>query len=374
MVFPTRDIRFEPARPEDEPELRRVMRETAMDGTIRLAFAREPNFYAAAAVEGPVHQAIVARDPEGRVVGLCSRSTRPLWVDRTPTQVGYLSALRLEEAYRGRRQMLQRGFDAVRALAQADPATTLHMTTIFEDNAPAIRFLGANLEGFPRYRRIGTVRTLALPTWRRQRVPAGLALRPGVDADLPQLAALLHSELRRHPLAPVWTEADLRDPALCRGLRPSDFTVAERDGRLVGCVALWDQTAYKQSIVMGYEGGLGTFRGLVNLAAPLLNVPRLPAPGEAVPYATLSHLAAEDDDELPLSLALVAYASNRAIGAGYSWLTLGVGDGDPLGDEVKRHYGAIEVRAALFLVSWPEGHAAADAVTARVPRLEIATL
>ena len=373
MVFPTRDIRFEPARPEDEPELRRVMRETAMDGTIRLAFAREPSFYAAAAVEGPVHQAIVARDPEGRVVGLCSRSTRTLWVDKTPTQVGYLSALRLEEAYRGRRQMLQRGFDAVRALAQADPATTLHMTTIFEDNAPAIRFLGANLEGFPRYRRIGTVRTLALPTWRRQRVPAGLALRPGVDADLPQLAALLHSELRRHPLAPVWTEADLRDPALCRGLRPSDFTVAERDGRLVGCVALWDQTAYKQSIVMGYEGGLGTFRGLVNLAAPLLNVPRLPAPGEAVPYATLSHLAAEDD-ELPLSLALIATASNRAIGAGYSWLTLGVGDGDPLGDEVKRHYGAIEVRAALFLVSWPEGHAAADAVTARVPRLEIATL
>jgi hypothetical protein len=213
-----------------------------------------------------------------------------------------------------------------------------------------------------------------LPTWRRQRVPHGLALRAGTDDDLGQIAALLHRELRRHLLAPVWTEAELRDPARCRGLRPSDFTVAERDGRVVGCVALWDQTAYKQSIVVGYEGGLGTFRGLVNLAAPLLNVPRLPAPGEAIPHATLSHLAAEDDDELPLSLALVAHASNRAIGAGYSWLTLGVGDGDPLGDEVKRQYGAIEVRAALFLVSWPEGHAAADAVAARVPRLEIATL
>lgn len=375
MVYPTRDIRFEPARPEDEPELRRVMRETAMDGAIRLAFAREPNFYAAAAVEGPAHQAIVARDPDGRVLGLCSRSTRTLWVDGAPTQVGYLSALRLEEAYRGRRQMLQRGFDAVRALAQADPATTLHMTTIFEDNAPAIRFLSANLEGLPRYRRIGAVRTLALPTWRRQRVPRGLALRPGGEADLPELAALLRRGLRRYQLAPVWTEEDLVDPARCRGLRPGDFTVVERDGRLLGCVALWDQTAYKQSIVVGYEGGLSTFRGLLNLAAPLLNVPRLPPPGDAVPHATLSHLAVdEDEDEVGLSQALVAHAANRAIGAGYSWLTLGVGEGDPLGDEVKRQYGAIEVRAALFLVSWPEGHAAAEAVTARVPRLEIATL
>ncbi|MCK6522983.1 GNAT family N-acetyltransferase [Myxococcota bacterium] len=374
MVYSTRDIRFEPALPEDEPELRRVLRETAMDGTIRLAFAREPNFYEAAAVEGPTHEAIVARDPTGRVLGLCSRSTRSLWVDREPVQVGYLSALRLEEAYRGRRQMLQRGFDAVRALAQADPATTLHMTTIFEDNAPALRFLSANLEGFPRYRRVGTVRTFAMPTWRRQRVPQGLALRPGTEADLPELAALLQRSLRRYQLAPVWTEADLRDPARCRGLRPEDFSVVERDGGLVGCVALWDQTAYKQSIVVGYEGGLSTFRGLVNLAAPLLNVPRLPPPGATLRHATLSHLAAEDDDEQALSTALIAYAYNRALGAGYSWLTLGLGDGDPLGDEVRRQYGAVEVRAALFLVSWPEGHAAADAVAPRVPRLEIATL
>lgn len=367
------ELCFGPALPEDEPQLRRVLRDNPMAGAVSVAFAREPDFALAAGLEGPIHEVIVAREPGGRVVGLCSRSARPAWINGEPRWLGYLSALRLDPAWRGRRRVLQRGFEAVRALHEADGRTPFYMTTIIEDNAPARRFLGANLPGMPRYTEREVICTLALPTWRARPGPRGVAVRQATDADLGGIAACLARSGQRHQLAPVWTEADLRDPARARGLRPEDFTVAERGGQVVGCVALWDQGAFKQSIVAAYGGALGRFRGLVNAAAPLLNVPRLPPAGQPLRHAFLSHLAAEDAD-LELVLALTAAAHTRALGRGYAYLMLGLAERHPWKVPVQRHFGAMEYRAVLYLVSWPDGHAAADAVDGRTPHLEVAVL
>jgi len=49
----------------------------------------------------------------------------------------------------------------------------------------------------------------------------------------------------------VWTEEALRN---LDGLAIEEIRIARRDGAIAGVMALWDQSAYKQTIVRGYSG------------------------------------------------------------------------------------------------------------------------
>lgn len=373
MTLPsTTEVRFERARALDEPQLRRVMRDNPMPGAVSVAFHREPDFFAASALEGPVHDTIVARAPDGQVVGLCGRSVRPLWVGGEVKELGYLSSLRLDEAWRGRVRMLKGGFEAVHALHEEDNRAPFYYTTIIEDNAPARRILSRGLPGFPRYEERGVLVTLALPTWRERRMPRhDLALRQAGDADLVDITALLSAQGRRHDLRPAWTAEDLRSSERTPGLSASDFSLAFRGERLVGCVALWDQQSVKQSVVTAYEGGLARFRGLVNLSAPWVGVPRLPEPGQPFAHAYLSHLAVEQDAD---ALPLLTQAFNRSVGRGYAYLTLGLPEAHPLTEAVKKRFKALEYRSVIYLVCWPDGEPAVAAVGGRLLWPEVAVL
>ena len=81
-----------------QAELRRLLAESPMDGAIRLAFEREPSYFAALRVQDPHAQVLVGRDAEsGEAVGVASRSIRPAFVNGRPRDVGYLGDLRLQQ-------------------------------------------------------------------------------------------------------------------------------------------------------------------------------------------------------------------------------------------------------------------------------------
>ena len=108
-------VRFELATPEHDAPLRRLLRENPMPGPISLSLEREPSFFAAAGLEGPEHQTIVALQGD-RVVAAGSISARPRFINGQPMRVGYLGALRLDTSCRGQALILRRGYDAFRRL------------------------------------------------------------------------------------------------------------------------------------------------------------------------------------------------------------------------------------------------------------------
>jgi hypothetical protein len=369
VTLPSSALTYELARPSDEPELRRLMRDNPMEGSISVAFTREPDFFAACAVEGERHQVMVARTPEGRPVAVFGRSVRERWLGGERRRVAYLSALRVDPAWRRKPAMFRRGFALVRAVHEAEgDATPWLFTSIIEDNAPARRLLEAGLSDLPRYAPIGVFCTLALPTWRARKVPRGVAVRGVQDHDVDAIVACLDRNLSRTDLAPAWTAADLRDPVRCRGLAGTDFVVAERDGQVVATCALWDQGAFKQSIVAAYAGGLKHTRGLVNLAAPLLGVPRLPPPGGQLAHAYLSHLAVDGDDP-DLALAVLSAAHGRALGRGYAYVMTGLAEAHPLRAVVAKHFGAFAYRSVLYTVTF-----AGEPEAVHNPHVEVAVL
>jgi hypothetical protein len=372
-------VRYAVAGRTDEGELRRLLRSNATDGWIRLAFAREPDAFAAAAIMGPFHGYIIARDLRTlEPVGMCEWSARECFIDGEPRLLAYLGALRVAPRYRHRLSVLKGGFTAVQRLLHNERATPYALTAIAADNHVALRLLGANLAGLPSYRPLKSVSTFALR-------PRSTSVRPIVERaradDLPAIADCLDRSYREYQFAPVWRARDLADPKLCPGLKPEDFLVVRRGSDIAACVALWDQGAFKQTIVDGYAGRVSRLRPAINLAAPFLRTPRLPAAGEALQQVYLSHLAVPDDDGDTFH-ALVDASLAEAQRRGHALALLGLATRHPLADWLRRHYRPREYRAWLHLVQWNGADKAQPDVRlsdvrlpdARLPHVEIAVL
>src|SRR5687767_2965736 len=178
-------LTFELACADDDPGLRRLLRENAMRGSISLSFEREPNYFKASAIEGPFHQTIIAREREsGNVIAFGNRSIRPLFVNGELQDTGYMSQLRVDAAY-GKGLYLARGlaggFRKYRELHQ-DGRAPFYLTSVIEDNLPARRLLTSGLPDYPHAQEYTRMFTYAIYPVRHRRalsLPVSLRLARG---------------------------------------------------------------------------------------------------------------------------------------------------------------------------------------------------
>jgi len=366
-------MRFELATQTDDAELRRLLRETPIEGRIRVRFEREPNSFHAAAIGCDACRVIVARDDRtGRITGMGSCSVMDAFVNGVPTRVGYLGQLRVHPAHRGNPRMVLAGYARLRELHERGLASR-YVTTIIEDNLPARRLLESGVRGLPDYRRLDRLVTLIIPVrpGRRsgttRRAP-GVTVERGAAAALDEVIACLQRNGRRHQFTPCWTAEHLRSDERTRGLGLEDVYVARRGGEVVGCIALWDQRGFKQSVVDGYAGWLGVLRPLLNRTGQ-----RLPRPGGALQGAFVSHVGIDDDDPGVL-LDLMDAAHDDAGAAGLDHLVIGFSGRHPMLDAVRRAHGHREYPSILYAVEWDRDPGAGPDLDGRVPHLEMAIL
>lgn len=367
------DLLVELATREDEPELRRLLRDNPMPGAIRVSLEREPDAFVAAAIEGRPHATVVARDPvTRRLAGMGSRAVMDIFVNGAPARVGYLSQLRVDRAHRGRRLLLARGY-AVLAAQHALDEEPFDLTSIVADNAPAQRLLAAGVPGLPTYRPLERFVTLVIPVWRRRPGRGTRAAEEGTSEGLPSVAACLERNARRYQLARRWSATDLASPRHCPGLRARDFRVVFSGPDVMGCAALWDQTAFKQVVVRGYSPPVARWRAAINGGAWLFGAPRLPAPGTPLPHAYLSHVAVDGDDEGVFERLMGAILGDAAR-RGFACVIAGFAERHPLLRVARRRLGVREYPSLLQLVHRDDGRSAVARLDGRVPHVEVALL
>jgi hypothetical protein len=345
------------ARPEDDPEIRRLLRDNPMDGAIRVSLEREPNAFLAASVEGDRHTTVVARDADsGRIVGMGTRAVWNAFVNGEPRRLGYLSQLRIDRAARASlntRRLLAAGYAALRDLRQPDE-TPFDLTSIIADNDAARRLLGKGVPGLPIYHELSRFVTLVLPAVRPRRGRGPVTIEPGVSERIPEIADCLVRNRRRFQAAPWFTAEDLRSPERSRGLAPADFRLALRDGRVAGCLALWDQGGFKQAVVRGYAPGLARWRPWINRLPRSLGIPRLPDPGEPLPHATISHVAVDQDDP-EIFQALLESANAEACARRYAYIVIGFAAGHPWLTWLEKRFRPRRYESMLYTVHWDGG-------------------
>ena len=70
-----------------------------------------------------------------------------------------------------------------------------------------------------------------------------------------------------------------------------EFLCARRAGRLLGCIALWDQRPFKQVMIRSYSPHVRRWRWLHNTLIPITGQPCLPKPGSPLDHVYLSNVA-----------------------------------------------------------------------------------
>jgi len=367
-------LSFELAVPNDDPELRQLLRENPIPGAISLSFEREPNYFFAAAIEGAFHQTIVAREADTkRVIAFGNRSVRPLYVNGQVREIGYMSQLRVEPTY-GKGMYLARGlaggFKKYHEL-HGDGRAPFYLMSVIEDNRPARRLLTSGLREYPQVKNYARIFTYAIYPVRHKpdlSLPPHLRLMRASDNDANGIVDCLNRNNARKQFAPYWTCESL----FLSNLSPADFFVVRAGERVIGCLALWDQQSFKQSVVRGYSGWLARFRTLINALARLGLSPHLPEAGTRLNQAYACCLAIDHDDPA-IFAALFRALYNEAVQRKFHYFTLGLAETHPLHEAVQT-YRPLTYISRIYLVGWDEGFEAAQAVDGRPPALEIALL
>jgi hypothetical protein len=363
------NISFSVASAADDAEIRRLLREVATDGWIRISLEREPDAFAAP-LRGARHDFIIARERDrGEVVGVCEQSLHRAFVDQRPAALPYLGGLRVARKYRNRIGILKGGFRAVRHFLHDPSALPYALTAIAAENKTALRVLGAGLPGMPAYQPLQHFSTLAMRPSRRFK--ADIRCEFATSHDLPAIAVHLQRCYQKLQFAPQWTTTSL---AACRDLAAGDFIVVRRGPGIAACVALWNQQRFKQTIVRGYCGLLGRVRPAVNLLTPLLGMPRLPRSGEHLGEVFLSHLAVDGDDDAGLFAALIDTALAAARRRSFGVALLGLAARHPLAAVALERYRPRQYRSLLHLVHWDRGDVCTATADAPMPHVEIAML
>jgi hypothetical protein len=346
---------IEPARPEDDADLRALLRDMPMGTKIEVVFLREPNFFHTCPIQGTVVQVFVGRLGE-RIIGMATRAIRPSFINGEQVDAGYLADLRLRQEHRGG-TFVARAYRFLRAL-HADGRAAIYSTVIVEDNRRALDTIAANRAGLPRYTPLGRVLTPAVFLTRRLPPVPGEIVRGHFDL-LPAIVAKLNDN--RLQFAPAYTEADFLDGRF-PGFRVEDFYVLMKDGIIAGVLGVWDQRSFRQTVVTRYHGLVGKLRPLVNLVCR----PPLPAPGQPLPFFYVAFVSTDD----PVSFAaLLRRAYNDAVGTAFSHFIVGLHERDPR-TAALRDYSLTPFAGRLFAVAF-DGPPNLDC---RVPYVETALL
>ena len=349
------------AREEDDAELRTLLRKAVIPGAVRVAFTREPGYFAGEGLGGSNDITLVARQDD-RLVGMGRCSINTLFRNGTAQRVAYLGELRVDPGAARSASLLRDGYEfLVRQAGAADG----YFTSIASDNLRARRVLerGARL-GLPTYSMLCDLVTLVIP------VARGASNTCAVELDLAELTAWLDRHSRQHQLALTWNLQRWGD-LLRHGVLPSSFTVSKNGADVDGVAAIWDQRAFRQTVVDGYDEPVRLARPLYNGVQSLRGMAPLPTPGSVLAQGFLLGAFVSAPEAWTRLWPLLA---QRARTMGLSWLSVARQADDPELGVLRRQPGVREYRTSLYAVDWRDGPRWVDGWEPRSFRPEVSLL
>jgi len=362
---------IEPATPEDDAALRDLFHRTSMGSEIEVSFEREPSYFEALAIQGDQYEVGVIRDRyTGSIIGSGTRVMRKGFLNGQTADTGYLGDLRIDPKYRNGTLAAR----IYRLLQSREHWCDWYYTVIFEENTQALNTIATGRAGLPIYRDCG--RMLCPGVELRGKLPQlsvpGVILRQAKRDDLPGIVDCLNRNLTRRQFSTVHQVEHFQNGKRWRGLDSEDFYIAEREGKIVGVIAAWDQSTFKQTRIVRYHGHWRWTAPLSRLLAPLRQAPGLPPPGDSLSYFYVCCVAVDEDD-LDVFRVLLRELYNAHVGKKWLYFMIGLHERDPFASVLKE-YARIPFVGRLFAVTLSEHSQQPPALDGRIPSIEVSTL
>ena len=314
----------------DNAELVALTSACPMRGELALRTNRGPDFFALHSLEGERSRLAVA-ERNGSVIGCISVSERKAYLNGIESVTGYVGDLKVHPMHRDTATadaLCRYATDQCRRLPREAPT----LITVLAGNKAMERRLSGP-RGLPCFQKLTTIRAFSISVlWnRRLRELAGMTVERAAWRDLDDMSSLWRNVAPERQFAPVLDSVSMgRMIESSPGLDISSYLVARgRDGRVLGFIAIWDQSSIKQMYVESYSPRLSLVRKCFNVMAPMIGSEPMPDSGEPLRHRTIFQVCVPSDRPDVLRSLLVT-AHNDLRHSRCSFFNVGLDISDPL--------------------------------------------
>lgn len=323
-------VTVRPAVASDNADLVALAAACPMRGDLALRIDRGPDFFALHGLEnGRSHVAIAERS--GKVIGCVSVSERKAYLNEVESATGYVGDLKVHPMHRDKATADALSLYAVDQCRHLPSGAPTLITVLVGNKAMERRLSGPR--GLPFFQKLTTIRAFSISIlWnRRLRDLAGMTVGHAGWRDLDDMTSLWKHVAPQRQFAPVLDSASMaRMIESSAGLDISSYLIARgRDGRVLGFIAVWDQSSIKQLYVEGYSTRFSIVRRCFNAVAPVIGSEPMPDSGEPLRHRTVFQVCVPSDRPDVLRSLLVT-AHNELRNSRCSFFNVGLDVRDPL--------------------------------------------
>ncbi len=301
-----------------------------MRGDLALRMDRGPDFFALHRLEGERSRLGVA-ERAGRVVGCIAMSERRVYLNGNECATGYVGDLKVHPRHRDTATADALCLYANNHCRRLPGGAPTLITVLVGNKSMEKRLSGPR--GLPCFQKLTTIRAYSISVlWnRRLRDLAGMTVSRASWRDLDEMSSLWQTVAPQRQFAPVLGSRGMaRVIETSPGLAISSYLVAKsRNGRLLGFIAVWDQSSIKQMYVESYSPRMSLIRKCFNAMAPIIGSERLPAMGDALRHRTVFQICVPPERSDVLRSLLVT-AHNELRNSRCSFFNVGLDIRDPL--------------------------------------------
>lgn len=318
-------IEIREATEADNQSLLALTRSTPMAGTIPLRIDRDPEFFALLRLRGEGKVFIAVRGHE--VIGCISAALRTAYISGVPETVAYVGDMKVHPRFSGTRIAL-RLIQALEAHLRS-LGIDLCFSVVANGNLRAMPLFEGRL-GIPRWAHLGRFlvdELIPSPLLARSRK---YSIEAAEASDLPAITTLLDRFHRSRQFAPQLSPDDVATAISSSREEPfSRIFVARLAGNVVATLSLHDTCEVKRNVLLNAPVPLRCALALLRIAAapfPGFSVPRI---GNPIRVLYIRSIACEEEHWHALR-ALVAMARAKAFRRRFTFLVIGLHEGDPL--------------------------------------------
>lgn len=330
-LYQDANMLYRRADSDDDKALREMLSQNSMDSWVNLSFEREPSYFDAHNIMGESYTMVAVDTNTNSYVGMYTCTYMDMYLNGDVQEVAYLRELRLNEKYRNKIRILKNGYKSLHTLLPKKEIEPLYITSVASQNSKARKVLEAGLKGMPTYTPLAKMNTLIFSS---DFTPEQKKLKQATKQDVTRIAKFYKSFISSYQFAPHISEQWLSELPAKTGLSIGDFYIVEDgSGNIETCLALWDQRAFKQSVIKGYKPPLCQLRPLYNLFAKLSTRVLLPQVNSMLEQIYIAFFACTNDE---LQLDAIKEAAQIAKSKGASSCILGLSSEHPSVDVLKK--------------------------------------
>lgn len=338
----------------DNQEVLDLINSTYIKGEIEVLFSKEPIYLEAMQTTADIVHPVVGKC-NNKVEVLGTRSIKKVYINGKEEMLGYLSDLKISTKAK-KIHALSQGFQFMKTLMD-DKKAKLHIATIIDDNRQGkIALTWKNKSpNVPNFYDLGVMNTYFVVPIFPKFCEKKIKIIKGSLETMDKIVKFLNTEGRKKQFFPVYTkEYFLNLP----NFSPNDFYIALKDDEIIGVMAKWDQTPFKQVVIKKYNGHWGWIKHFL----PKINQP--------IKQFYLSFIAIENNNnEIFEAILNRIYNDNKH----YKYFSLILHTNDCLNNSLKKYFN-IKYKSRLYITEFMTDTKIKDLIDDRIPYLELVSL